>query len=173
MAHPNGVTRNVAAWRSAGRLRRSGWVGATVVLVLASGCTQQVAGAPTQAPTTSAPAAPATDPATDPAAETTLPPSGSVPSADYEGGCVVSLSGGGIRMSGGGRVRTVNGVQQFACRRGPLVTIEAVGADGVRFNADGASVLVAANAVGQVGAYRITMRRLAPPAAEFEALPTA
>jgi len=74
-------------------------------------------------------------------------------------------------MSGGGRVRTVNGAHEFACRTGPLVAVESVDASGVRFRLDGASVLVAADATGQVGPYRITVRELAAPAAEFDVAP--
>jgi hypothetical protein len=141
------------------RSRRSRWVGVAVMLVLAGGCAQHVTGVPAAAPA-----------ATDSAVPSD-PTSVAAPAEDTAGGCRVTVAAGSIRMSGGGRVRTINGAHQFACRNGPLVAIESVEAGGVRFRVDAASVLVAADATGQVGPYRITVRELDAPAAEFAVVP--
>ncbi|HVH20834.1 MAG TPA: hypothetical protein VNA11_00100, partial [Pseudonocardia sp.] len=88
------------------------------------------------------------------------------------GGCEVTIAGSSIRMSGGGRVRTVNGAHQLACRNGPLLAVESVAADGVRFGLDGESVLVAAEATAEIGPYRITVKKIDAPTAEFDLGPT-
>jgi hypothetical protein len=85
--------------------------------------------------------------------------------------CRVSVTGGSIRMSGGGRVRSVNNAHQFACKGGPLVALESIDAAGVRFRIDTASVLVAVGTTEQVGPYKITVRELDGQAADFDVDP--
>ena len=85
--------------------------------------------------------------------------------------CRVSVTGGSIRMSGGGRVRSVNNAHSFACRGGPLVALESIDAAGVRFRIDTTSVLVAAGTTEQVGPYTITVRELDGQAADFDVDP--
>lgn len=166
MRHPNGSSRTQVG---PPRPRGSSWVGAVLLLAVVAGCTQHVPGVPSPAPTTAP--APTAAPAPAPADPASAVPAGSptavAPAADVEPQCQVSIATGRVRMSGGGRVRTVNGGTQFACRTGPLVVVESVEAGGVRMRVDGASVLVASGATGQVGPYRISVRQLDPPAAEL------
>jgi hypothetical protein len=139
---------------------------AATAVALLGGCAQQVTGVPAPAPGASsgdvvAPAPPAPAPAASPVAL-----------APVTGGCEVTIAGSSIRMSGGGRVRTINGAHQLACRNGPLLGVQSVAAEGVRFQLDDQSVLVAAGATAEIGAYRITVKEIDAPTAEFALGPT-
>ena len=141
--------------------RRTGWMlSAWVAVTLLGGCTQSVTGVPTAAPSTVAGPEATTEATT---AATAAAPSGSA--------CRVSVTGGSIRMSGGGRVRSVNNAHQFACKGGPLVALESIDAGGVRFRIDTTSVLVAVGTTEQVGPYKITVRELDGQAADFDVDP--
>jgi hypothetical protein len=139
---------------------------ASTAIALLGGCAQQVTGVPVAAP-----AAPTGD-VVAPAPPATAPAASTAALAPVTGGCEVTIAGSSIRMSGGGRVRTVNGAHQLACRNGPLLAVESVAAEGVRFRLDAESVLVAAGATAVVGTYRITVKEIDAPTAEFDLGPT-
>ena len=162
------MTRSLAAcprpaWASIEPGGRWAWRGSCC----SAGARRDVTGTPTAAPAAAPPSATAAPPEA-----LTAAPTESADASPSTDGCRVSISGRSVRMSGGGRVRTVNGAHEFACRTGPLVAVQSVDAGGVRFRLDDASVLVAADATGQVGPYRITVRELAAPAAEFDVVST-
>ena len=138
---------------------RPGWLlSAGAAVIVLGGCTQSVPGIPTAAGS-----AVASPPAT---AEASAAATAAAPSSSA---CLVSVNGGGIRMSGGGgRVRSVNDAHQFGCRGGPLVALESIDAGGVRFRIDTTSVLVAAGTTEPVGPYKITVREVDGQAAAFD-----
>jgi hypothetical protein len=78
--------------------RRTGWMlSAGAAVALLGGCTQSVTGVPAAVPSAVASASTTAEAST---AATAAAPSSSA--------CRVSVTGGSIRMSGGGRVRSVN-----------------------------------------------------------------
>jgi hypothetical protein len=133
---------------------------AAAAAALLGGCTQSVTGVPAAAPSAvDSPSA---------SAEATTAATAAAPSSSA---CRVSVTGGSIRMTGGGRVRSVNNAHQFACKGGPLVALESIDAGGVRFRIDTTSVLVAVATTEQVGPYKITVRELDGQAADFDVDP--
>ena len=139
---------------------------AAAAIALLGGCAQQVAGVPAPAPAAS------TGDVVAPAPPVTAPAASTAALAPVTGGCEVTIAGGSIRLSGGGRVRTINGAHQLACRNGPLLGVDSVAADGVRFRLDDASVLVAAGTTGEIGPYRVTVTKIDAPTAQFALGPT-